>query len=225
MTFIFSSSKPTTSSSGAKPMQTTATLDDFTPFHAMVCSPNTASRCIQSFNGAVLFMPSSYNASTIQNFDCSATLNLISYYLLVLVSLTGLSTLLRVTKYRETKEFDKDHLEEISDKWVSKYNSRLHVEEHVLDYCKKHTNSQTLYLKRHFEFQFQLFGLDVVMLHFVCDQNKLHLVEVYHFQHRLLQNLMATLISFFGRLVRNLLRAGGENQQSVDSQPKNKKEQ
>jgi hypothetical protein len=137
-----------------------------------------------------------------------------------------LSTLLGVTEYRETKEFDKNCLKEISDKWVSKYNSGLCVEEHVLDYCKNHTNSQTLYLKRHFEFQFKLVGLDVVMLHFVCDQNKLHLVEVYNFQHRFLQNVIGTLLSFFGRLVRNLLRAGGGYyQESVDSRPENKKEQ
>jgi len=111
-------------------------LEDYTSFHAMLCRPGVARRCIDSFrDGKVLFMPSSYrtdNAGGPQeggggdnsdggsgssscfggrrgDYDhynhgknCrlynNCPLSVLSYYLLVLVSCTGLSSLLGLTK-------------------------------------------------------------------------------------------------------------------------------
>jgi hypothetical protein len=185
-----------------------ATLSDYTHFHGMLCRPATASRCINSFaGGTILFMPSTYTASILRQFDYSpnGVLTLFSYYLLVLLSLTGLSTLLRLTDFRVAMQMNdgSQREEALPVELTSTYNENLRVEQFVLDYCKKHTGANKLYLKRRFEYQFGVVGLDVVMLHFECDKNKLHLVEVYQFKHWLWQDWLAPFMTSLGRRLRH----------------------
>ncbi len=73
------------------------------PVTSMLIAPGPAQRCIESFNGRILFMPSNYSrdASTFPAAGLRSrwepSLTLMTYYLLVLASLTGLSTLLGQT--------------------------------------------------------------------------------------------------------------------------------
>lgn len=167
-----------------------ATLFDYQNFHGMLCNPWRASRCIHSFNGMILFMPSSYTPRDLTTYDYSTKgmLTPLSYNLLVMFSFTGLSTLLKMTSMRLAIEIDDNAVQQQNESQVSdltsKYNSNLRIEPEVLDYCKRYTLSSSMKLKRWFEYRFALCGgLEVIMLHFVCDQNKLHLVEVYDFEN------------------------------------------
>jgi hypothetical protein len=77
--------------------------------HRMLIAPGLAKRCIESFNGRVLFMPSSYSrdAATFPagglHSRWEPSLTLTTYYLLVVASLTGLSTLLGQTTVLGTR--------------------------------------------------------------------------------------------------------------------------
>ena len=184
----------------------------FVNFHGMVCSPKTASQCIDAFDGTILFMPSTYTPDTLAQYDYSpkGVLTPFSYYLLVLISLTGLSTLLGMTDFQMAKEYPdpKNTDSAIKDAGTplgSKSNDALCVENYVLDYCKKYTQAKTIYLKRQFEYRFRLVGLEVIMLHFLCDQNKLHLVEVYQFKNWFLQKYFAPFFVAIGNVVRNII--------------------
>lgn len=113
-----------------------ATLKDFHAFHKMVCKPSSAQKCVEAFTsgtheqeqegncrsqsgssggGCILFMPSSYRQISskknqlkeIKLYDATRSLNIISYYALVVVSLTGLSTLLGLTEIIEVTEFSR----------------------------------------------------------------------------------------------------------------------
>ena len=184
-----------------------ASLSDYSNFHGMFCRPATASRCVDSFaGGTILFMPSSYTEKTLPSYDCSAkgVLTPLSYYMLVLYSLTGLSTLLRLTVFRMAREFPAETKADPS-LMTSKYNSLLRVEPFVLEHCKRHTNAQSIHLKRRFEYKFKLVGLEVVMLHFFCDQNKLHLVEVFHFNNWIVRNWVAPCLLKFGKVFRSFV--------------------
>ena len=139
-------------------------------------------------------MPSSYTKETIPLFECSKKMTTLTYYILVLYSLTGLSTLLRLTDFRMAQEFPVDNSKEAEPPLTSKYNSLLRVEPEVLEHCKRKSNAQTIFLKRRFEYNFKLLGFEVVMLHFLCDQNKLHLVEVYHINNRILRDFVAPVV-------------------------------
>jgi hypothetical protein len=151
----------------------------------MLCHPKTARRCIDSFTGSILFMPHDYTTTqqnkTLLNYDCGGgILTLISYYLLVLVTFTGLSTLLQQTEIRTAEET----FLELNDKnaiIVSQHDNRLRVDRLVLDYIlRQNPNSSSLKLTRRFDYQFGgLVPISVIMLHLTCDQGLLHLVEVY----------------------------------------------
>jgi len=180
----------------------------FVNFHGMLCYPSTAKKCMDAFDGTILFMPSDYTPNTLSEFDCSAkgVLTPLTYYLLVLGSLTGLSTALGMTNFIMAKEFPPAAAsEEVKSTVGSKINSALRVEPFVLEYCKNHTESNAMYLKRHFEYDFKLVGLHVIMLHFLCDQDKLHLVEVYQFNNRILRSYVAPFCMSVTRTFRDLL--------------------
>ena len=192
----------------------------FVNFHGMVCSPKTASKCIDAFDGTILFMPSTYTPDTLALYDYSpdGVLTPFSYYLLVLISLTGLSTLLGMTDFRMSREFpdpgaaaaaavtpDEKRNQTATTPFVSTFNDGLRVESLVLDYCKQYTKAQTIHLKRQFEYEFRLVGLEVIMLHFLCDQNKLHLVEVYQFKNAFLRNYAAPFFLAVGRSCRTAI--------------------
>lgn len=152
-------------------------------------------------------MPSTYTPQTLPTFDCSAkgVLTPLSYYMLVLLSLTGLSTLLGLTDFRMADEFPTEGVEEVKPPLTSSHKSTLRVEPHVLEYCKRHTQAKSIFLKRRFEYRFRIVGLEVVMLHFQCDQKKLHLVEVYHFKSSIWQDYLAPFLSSFGKAFRDFV--------------------
>lgn len=176
----------------------------FVNFHGMVCHPKTAAQCIDSFTGTILFMPSDYTPSSLASFDCSAkgVLTPVSYYMLVLFSLTGLSTLLGMTKVVAAKEYPTTAAVQ-GVPLASDSNTALRVEKFVLDYCKQYTNANSIFLKRRFEYKFRLVGLEVIMLHFLCDQDKLHLVEVYEFNNIICRKWVAPFLVSFGKFFRN----------------------
>jgi hypothetical protein len=158
-----------------------ASLDDYTNFHGMLCRPRTAKRCIDSFTGSILFMPDHYTTSkTLENYDCGRGItNTLTYYLLVLITFTGLSTLLQQTEIRMAEE---TLLKLDSDNTVicSPHDGRLKVDSSVLDYVLRQHNSTNLKLTRRFHFYFGgLVPISVIMLHLECNQGLLHLVEVY----------------------------------------------
>jgi hypothetical protein len=164
----------------------------------------------------MLFMPSTYTPNTLPTFECSTkgVLTPLSYYVLVLSSLTGLSTLLRRTDFRKAQEFAAEDVKDAEAALTSTQNPLLRVESHVLDYCKSNTNSNSLILKRCFEYEFKLIGLEVVMLHFQCDKNKLHLVEVYHFNHWIWQDWVAPILMSFGKAFRDFV--DGRRSKKID---------
>ncbi len=95
-------------------------LEDFHRLHSMVSHPKNAQSCINEFrsvNGCILFMPSSYisaeqNQIQMAKCDASLSLNLFSYYFLVLLSLTGLSTLLGMTDTIQMAEYSQQEQKE-----------------------------------------------------------------------------------------------------------------
>ena len=158
-----------------------ASLEDYKNFHVMLCHPKAAKRCINSFNGSILFMPHHYTQQTLSDYDCGGgILTLISYYLLVLVTFTGLSTLLQQTEIRTAEETFLE-LNDNNAVIVSQYDNRLKVDRLVLDYIlRQNPNSSSLKLIRCFDYHFgRLVPISVIMLHLKCDQGLLHLVEVY----------------------------------------------
>lgn len=78
-------------------------MQDYIDFHGMLCVPSVASKCIDSFNGKILFMPRDYKSKGIDRY-CYSRISLIDYYTLVVYSLTGLSTLLNMTSLSHAEE-------------------------------------------------------------------------------------------------------------------------
>ena len=167
-------------------------------------------------------------------YETSFMLNLVTYYILVLVSFTGLSTLLGMTdtvKAHEWKDGEGikvwplplllDNDIDIDGKvtWRSHMESEREPEiqihpsifEYLEQYEYKYTsnnninsnssaqtppaNRSSFSLRRNYEFHFRLVGLHVIMLHLAEEDNithnqseeRLHLVEVYHFSNPILQ--------------------------------------
>ena len=85
-----------------RPSMAEPTLAEFERFHAMLPAPGVARRCVAAFKDTIVFAPSSY---TDDDFPARVgdspyevkRLTTFGYWLLVLVSLTGLSTLLGFT--------------------------------------------------------------------------------------------------------------------------------
>ena len=109
-------------------------LKDYIDFHGMLCNPKAAIRCIRSFeDGTALFAnQEEYGTaiagnSNLSNFDLNAMpigLNLLTYYLLVLLSLTGLCSILRQTKIIKAIEYkpstdNKDNQSEVIQRFKS----------------------------------------------------------------------------------------------------------
>lgn len=155
----------------------------------MLCKPSTAARCIQSFDGSVLFMPKSaadsVNARSLDEYEFSAgRLNLFSYYFLVLVTWTGFLTLVGRTKSLIGRE--EDSLIPLPDRLRAEKAGKTRNIELSLSKDRLLTHIQSvrpdtseLFIKRRFEYEFGNI-LSVVMLHLVCDQERLHLFEIYH---------------------------------------------
>ncbi|KAJ3305612.1 hypothetical protein HDV03_001257 [Kappamyces sp. JEL0829] len=150
-------------------MATPATFAEFTAYHGMLSPPAASRRCTAAFDGTVVFMPSNYRERGIAHYDWTGYYTL-TYYALVLASLTGLSTLLGCTNtVAATESLDSTvpSKEILSD---------------ILEYlaAKQGCQPSDLCMIRRFHFRFRLPGINVKMFH-VRDKSHgpLHLVEIY----------------------------------------------
>jgi hypothetical protein len=186
----------------AAPAGHSASLDDYINFHGMKCHPQTAQRCITSFTGTVLFMPEHYSQSTIARYDCSGgILNLWSYYLLVIFSFTGLSTMCKQTKFLVAENVPVKEQAFAVEDLVSMHNPQLKVDQNVMNYVMKQTSSSSLKLVRKFEYHFgSILPVSVIMFHFRCNNGLLHLVEVYQVERG--RHLFAFITDTLGEAIR-----------------------
>jgi hypothetical protein len=110
----------TASTSGTRSMKNNnnhkASLKDYTAFHGMLCGPKAARRVMQTFEGGAVVFGSqeAYDVansgkSNVADLDVTGlrvfSLNIFSYYFLVLVSLTGCCSALGCTKVIEAIEY------------------------------------------------------------------------------------------------------------------------
>ena len=187
-----------------------ATATDYKNFHNMLISPWRAQRCIRDLNGVVIFMPtegtegffegsfifadssSMHTDKTTGNLRRLAQyegqyLNLLTYYLLVLVSFTGLSSLLGLTELIDFQE-NKDGLKEPEKEYDVDTQS-------IQRYLMLRTNAKSVKRIRRYEFDFKLPGIQVVMIHYLSEEeNLLHLVEVYNLSERM--NFIVRILNF-----------------------------
>jgi hypothetical protein len=162
------------------------TLRDFQNFHAMHIGVAAAQRCVQSFQGGtIIFAPSSYRRNMDTSFPKTGLsrfevgqLTTLKYYLLVLGTLTGCSTILGLTDVVQAT--DSCHPRD-----AAPLVHPLHPREPVLEYLERRCGTKVS-LARRFEYRFRLVGLHVVMLHYRSLDGQLHLVEIYEAAHRLL---------------------------------------
>ena len=183
---LFATSASMIAGRQAKPPPAAGSMADFTRFHGMHCGIQTAQRCVSSFNGVIIFSPSSYtmdstssfpmdstssfpNAEDVSPFEVRRKLTVARYYLLVLCTLTGLSTLIGLTKTIDASEGSA----------AQAVTHPLHPDAQMLKYLERRAGAPVRLVRR-FEFRFRLVGLHVVMLHYLSDSDgRLHLVEVY----------------------------------------------
>jgi hypothetical protein len=181
--------------------KTAASLQDYINFHGMLCHSKTAQRCIQSFDGRIVFAPTGYSESTLPMFDYRGgssllRLNLFTYYLLVMASLTGLATLFRQTRFLAADE--KEETLSTKEPFVSSFHPELRVEPFVWNYIAPSEESITL--QRRFEYEFTGFvPIKVLMLHIIC-KDRLHLVEVYQCDNRFFRGLLQRVQQLMFRL-------------------------
>ena len=192
-----------------KPSVAFVTTENYRNFHGMLCQPSTAQCCVDSFTGSILFMPHDY--TTPSNYDFSRPLLTVgTYYLLVLISFTGLSTLLGATKFQCAEEYNADQVKIITTPLASKSDPSLIFREDCWNHVYKQCSCNTLRLLRRFEYEFLWGNLSVVMLHLMCENNKLHLVEVYRWKVPLIGKFFKTVFEEPSCVVRRMVRVGHE---------------
>ena len=134
----------------------------YTRFHGMLCGPAAAARCVKSFDGTIIFMPSNYDAEAFSQAAAAQrplpyevrSLTLLKYYLLVLTSFTGLCSLLRQTRTVDAREG-----EALDDSGCS---PSLAVDRRVVEALAARSGAGAgVRLVRRFEFHFRLIGLRV----------------------------------------------------------------
>lgn len=153
------------------------TLANFQNFHGMLIRPTIAKKCIDVFrNGKILFMPSNREKG-LQHFEVKG-LDSLMYYGFVFYSFTGLSTLLGLTDFIESKEdFQGLKCPEITEEITNYIGGKLKI-------------------VRRFEYNFRLPAIRVKMYH-LTDENfeALHLVEIYEGSMRHLSSVFFTLVA------------------------------
>ena len=183
-----------------KPSVAVVTLEHYKHFHGMLCRPETAQRCIESFTGTILFLPQGYQSPGDYDFTIPF-LTVITYYLLVLLSFTGLSSLFGMTRMPCAEEYDSPMI--ITSALSSSHcDSSLVARDDCWDYIYKKFNCHTLRLSRRFEYEFLFGNLSVVMFHLVCEKHRLHLVEVYQWKVPLVSKCFQGVFDVFTRIVR-----------------------
>ena len=209
-----------------------ASMKDYDSFHRMIANPLAAKRCICSFkdhNGCILFMPSTRKDNELILYECShGELNLFSYYMLVILSLTGLSTMLGMTETIDLQDYSQNNGEVVwppskrsdegSKLLKSKVEEQIFLKDCDLQYVQRHMNMIrsvsvernkhdtevfSLRIRRRFEYDFHLTGLNVIMLHLVSPKNPdvLHLLEVYRVRNRVLREFFRLASSAFGNIL------------------------
>ena len=160
-------------------------------FHGMLCGPSAAAACVQSFDGTIVFAPSTYDAedfrAATQNnlplpFEVQS-LTVLKYYLLVLFSITGLCSLLRQTQTMQAS----DTIASGGKIAEPPASHPLAVHPLVVDsIVSRHGirgDGSSVRLVRRYEFRFRLIGLWVAMHHYCArdasGKETLSLVEVY----------------------------------------------
>ena len=165
-------------------------VDDYIAFHGMFCSPFVARQCIGSFDGSSFFADKKYYESgcNLEFIDYSRRqyfrMKVFSYYLLVLVTFTGLCSLFGQTKLTAQRKENVRFTIEDKRELRSNFHEDLQVPPHVIAYILKTSQATELVLKQRFEYDFGTF-FSVIMLHFVCSNGRKHLVEVYKWNHPL----------------------------------------
>ena len=165
----------------AVPAPREPTLAEFERFHAMLPRPGVARRCVAAFQNTIVFAPASYTDADFPAHGDSRyevkRLTVFAYWLLVLASFTGLSTLLGRTDVLDAREVDVINEREVDDVLPP---HALHPSEAMMAYVRRKAGERVRPCRR-FEFNFRLAGLAVVMLHFRGETTgRLHLVEIYH---------------------------------------------
>jgi hypothetical protein len=174
-------------------------LGEYQRYHGMLIAPAAAHRCTRSFDhGTILFCPSGgFDAALLKRLatrssgtrTCAKlpflpwlinrrTLSVVVYYLLVLLSLTGLSALLGLRQDLDAREG--------RDLPLTLGPPQLRVPRLALDYIATVGGAAPgtrPRMVRRFEYRFQLPGIHVAMYHFVTTgsdgRERLHLVESY----------------------------------------------
>jgi len=197
-----------------------------------------------------LFLPSNYSDDEIHLYDFCHSLTIVTYYALVLLSFTGLSTLLGLTETICSDEYVKEKpivgTSNTNNESLlsSTLDPTIYVRKSVLDHLHNHVLTQRmdnteeeeeedsttmhLALKRKFEYNFRLIGLNVIMLHIVsytdtpsttstlkCDDEVLHLVEVYRFRNVLVRFFMKWILNFFNKICRVMIGTKSPKENSV----------
>ena len=157
------------------------TLAEFERFHAMLPRPGVARRCVAAFQNTIVFAPASYTDADFPAHGDSRyevkRLTVLAYWLLVLASFTGLSTLLGRTDVLDAREVEVINEREVDDVLPP---HALHPSEAMMAYVRRKAGERVRPCRR-FEFNFRLACLSVVMLHFRGETTgRLHLVEIYH---------------------------------------------
>lgn len=224
-------------------------LQDYTAFHGMLCRPRTARRVIQSFHGgALLFAHQNvYDAAVkgnedLAHYDCRVApirLNIWTYYMLVVMSLTGGCSLLGYRKVISATEYIiKDNDKTISDERMLQFrkgdksfiessttSSMLSLRlppvavDYVIDQSVKAEGNMSaasdkggvaeITLVRKFEYDFGGY-LSVMMLHFLCNKGRTHLVEIYRINTGTAPGILANvMVKFLNRLNKFLIQRRG----------------
>ena len=165
----------------AVPAPREPTLAEFERFHAMLPRPGVARRCVAAFQNTIVFAPASYTDADFPAHGDSRyevkRLTVLAYWLLVLASFTGLSTMLGCTDVIDARECEIINEREVDDVLPP---HGLHPSEAMMAYVRRKAGEHVRPCRR-FEFNFRLAGLAVVMLHFRGETTgRLHLVEIYH---------------------------------------------
>ena len=165
----------------AVPAPREPTLAEFERFHAMLPRPGVARRCVAAFQNTIVFAAASYTDADFPAHGDSRyevkRLTVFAYWLLVLASFTGLSTMLGRTDCLDARAVDVINEREVDDVLPP---HALHPSEAMMRYVQRKAGERVRPCRR-FEFNFRLAGLAVVMLHFRGETTGcLHLVEIYH---------------------------------------------
>jgi hypothetical protein len=202
-----------------------ASLEEYSAFHGMLCRWSASIRCIESFDGSLLF-------ADYQNYEKSGkdlasidfnrppfNFNVGFYYLLVLYSFTGLCTLLGQTKFTCQKP-EKQRFTLGNKKYIySEFHKELRVTPEAIDYLLERSQAVSsstasapeLVLTQRFEYEFGNY-LSVMMLHFTCSAGQKHLVEVYNCRIP----LIGSVASAVKKVIRFALEFAGSRRTKVE---------